>query len=249
MKSVWLVLGLAIFVISGCFQQQGLSAIDLTSQRGQVEAKTIQATRLLDTVDSDLSEFNTLYERFFEVIRPSLSPAFPLDLYRHAAMSCVTVALGTETAPGSPEAEAAERIGIGCAVPPLPALIAALNDVPEYRTNAYNGLIIIDGLREKRGILERRLRGLPQDTADMREYIASQRAEARRVDQTLARKKPEYSTDGYSKSQTTLKDWRQKLDALEFAVDALDSNKEQWTETLDLRLTELYRGISLLGSP
>jgi len=242
-------LGIAVFAITGCFRQQGLAAIDLTSQRGQVEAKTIQATRLLATVDRDLSDFNILYERFFEVIRPSLAPPFPLDVYRHAAMSCVTVALGTETAPGSPEAEAAERIGVSCAVPPLPALIEALNDVPERRTDAYNGLIIVDGLREKRGILERRLRTLPQDTSDMREYVASQRAEARRVEQELTRKKPEYSDVGYSESKSRLKDWRQKLDALEFAVDALDSNKDAWTETLDLRLAELYRGIALLGSP
>jgi hypothetical protein len=224
-----------------------LAAIDLTSQRGQVEAKTMQATRLLATVDADLTDFNGLYERFFTVIRPSLSPAFPVDLYRHATMSCVTLALGTETAPDSPEADAAERIGIGCAVPPLPALVEALDAVPDRRTEAYNGLIIVDALREKRGLLEDQLRSLPQDTSDMREYVASQRAEARRVEQALNRKKPEYSDAGYSESKARLKDWRQKLDALEFAVDALDANKETWTQTLDLRLAELYRGIALLG--
>ncbi len=242
-----LALCVAVFAIAGCFRQQGLTAIDLTSQRGQVEAKTIQATRLLETVDADLTDFNDLYERFFSVMRPSLSPSFPVDLYRHATMSCVTLALGTETIPDSPEAQAAERIGIGCAVSPLPALVEALDAVPDRRTDAYNGLIIVDALREKRGMLEGQLRSLPQDTSDMREYVASQRAEARRVEQALNRKKPEYSDAGYSESKARLKDWRQKLDALELAVDALDANKETWTQTLDLRLAELYRGIALLG--
>ena len=242
-----LALCVAVFATTGCFRQQGLPAIDLTSQRGQVEAKTIQATRLLATVDEDLKEFNDLYERFFSVIRPSLSPPFPVDLYRHATMSCVTLALGSETVPGSPEGEAAERIGIGCAVPPLPALITALDDVPDLRTDAYNGLIIVDALREKRGILERQLRSLPQDTTDMREYVASQRAEARRVEQALTRKQPEYTDATYSESKVRLKDWRQKLDALEFAVDALDASNKTWTQILDQGLAELYRGIALLG--
>lgn len=238
---------LLMFVLGGCWQQQGLTAIDLSAPVGQVDAKTAQAASLYASMDMDVGTFDVLFMQFITISKESWDAAFPVDLYRHAVMACLTQPLNAEVEPSTLEAEAAARAGIGCAVLPLPALETALEGSPQ-RDAAYDGLRAVDALREKRAILDQRLRALPRDTQDAREYVASQRVEARRVGQELQRRKPEYASDDYETSSARVVEWLKKLDALEAEVDRLESNHDAWEQVLQTRTAELYRGIALLGA-
>ena len=233
--------------VSGCFQQQGLKPLDLTAPTGQVDAKTSQTEHLYDVIQGDLSEFDALYGDFSGVAQHTWSDSFPLDLFRHAAMACATQALGAQAEPESPEAVSATELGLACEVVPLPALQTALNASREKET-ALTGLRAIDALREKRTLLEGRLRALPRDTNDMREYVASQRSESRRVDQELERRKPEYNDSDFATSKKRVREWQAKLDALEAAVERLDTSRAEWQTALETRMATLYRQISLLGT-
>lgn len=234
--------------LSGCFQRQGLPVLNVSPQIGQVENKTAQSQNALTTIETDLDELQTLVETLQQLPDTTWREPFPLDLYRHALMSCLTLPLNAETVPDSPEANAAEALGVTCAVLPLPPLVEALAK-DNGRQAATTGLQAVDAMREKRTILEARLRSMPRDLEDMREYVATQRAEARRVEQDLDRRKPEYLDKDFQASKSQLRAWRERLNTLEQAVEQLEARRPGWTSTMETRLAALYRIIATLGSP
>lgn len=233
--------------LMGCFQRQGLPALDVSPQIGQVEIKTRQSQNILATIDADLAELESLVDTLQKLPAQTWREPFPLDLYRHALMSCLTQPITAEIIPDSPETQAATSLDITCAVLPLPALVEALANNPD-REIANSGLKAVDAMRDKRTILEARLRSMPRDLGDMREYVATQRAEARRVEQDLDRRKPEFADKEFQASKAQLKAWRVQLNDLEQAVEQLEARRGAWTSDMESRLAALYRIIATLGS-
>lgn len=233
---------------TACFQQQGLPPLDLTTQLTQVQARSAQAERLLETVDSELEAVRSDHAAFRAIPQQTWTGDFPTDVYRHTCMACLIQPRNADVVPGSPEMLAAEEAAVGCAVLPLPALLEALRR-SSGREEALAGLRAVDQMREKRSIVESRLRSLPREISDMREDIATQRAESRRVEQELERKRPEYSSSDFQTSKARVTAWRDDLDRLEASVHALDERRVAWTQAMESELAEIYRYIATLGEP
>lgn len=197
-------------------------------------------------MSSRLEALRALEAAFFEVPAGAWAAPFPLDQFKHAAMSCLNEPF-TDAVPDPALQEVAQRLRISCAVPAAAVLDEALQDVPGRRAFAEDKLQQIDDVRLARSELQGRLRQLPAIARRTRNYLATRRAQARQVETEAQRRRSEYDRKSYQETMRRIAQHRARLDELEAAIGAVEQAIPQWSAQVGEVIDALYKRLSRLG--
>lgn len=237
----------ALVVLTGCWQPRQREALDLGEQTREVDATIASLQRLDAGVDTELAELSRVVDAIFAAPADTWAAPFPLDAYKHTAMSCLNAPFD-ESAPEPQVREAADRLGLRCAVAAALALEQELQAVDD-RAGALTRLRQVDDVRRRRYELQTRLRQLPALLRRTRAFLASRRAEARQMTAELRAREGEYARKSFSDSLRAIEDYEARLNALEEELTVLDTVTGAWSTTLAEVVERLYIDLSRLGSP
>jgi len=244
------LLASAALLTSACWgAAQSLSPPDLTDQTSEIDQTIARVDQIRETIKDDLDRFDALRRQFFEAPSNFYASPFPLDLFKHASMSCLNDPPSDQGSPAPPIAAAADQLGIDCAVAPLPPLVEALQAVPARRDTAVAKLQTIDRIRQIKFRLARRLRQLSSVVRRTRNYLATRRAEARQQTREIERRRPEYRRKEYEEARRRLAAYTARLDALDHAIAGLESAGPAWSRSLGTSIEAIYQDLSRLGRP
>ncbi len=236
-----------VAVCAGCWQaSQGRPAPDLTAQYEEVELTIDRLVRLGATVDDELADLRGRTGRFFDAPKQTWLAPFPLDAFKHAAMSCLNAPYN-EAAPEPTVQEVADRLGITCAVPAAVDLERQLADVPSVRSSALARLIELDEVRSVRAKLQSRLRQLPSILRRTRAYVGTRRAESRQMVKEIQSKQGEYGRKSYDEAMKRIEEYDARLSVLEAQIGSLEDATGRWSRQLAEIVDALYKGLSRLG--
>lgn len=237
----------AALVCCGCWQaRQGPGAPDLTAQNDEVDLTIERLTRLSETVDGELVELRTRTDAFFDAPQDAWRKPFPLDAFKHTAMSCLNAPYN-EAAPEPVVQEAADRLGITCAVAAALDLERRMAEAPSSRAVAMGRLLQIDEVRSLRAKLQSRLRQLPSILRRTRSYLGTRRAEARQMVKDVQSRQGEYSRKSYTEAMVTIERYEARLASLERQVAIVEDSAGRWSKRLAEIVDDLYNDLSRLG--
>jgi hypothetical protein len=240
-----LAVSVAVFS-AACAQRQGPKPPELSSEKSEVTQTVQRLERIEATMAADLEELTTLEQKFFDEESAAWAPPFPLDVFKHASMSCLNAPY-VETAPEPRVKEAADRLGISCAVPAARVFESRLDEAPSRREFGVRKLRQIDEMRSVRARLQARLRQIPAITQRTRNYLASRRAEARKLADELERRRPEYLKKDFEESMRRIEAYRARLDELETSIATVERSQARWSRDLGTVVDGLYKDLSRLG--
>ena len=234
-------------LLAGCWSaRRGPAPPDLSGQNSEI-AETAQRLELVgETMSSELQALQKLQTGFFDAPEGAWKAPFPLDQFKHAAMSCLNEPF-TDVLPDPALQKVAQRLRISCAVPAAGVLDAALERLPGRRSFAEEKLQQIDDVRLVRSELQGRLRQLPAITRRTRNYLAARRAEARQVEDDAQRRRSEYDRKAYQETMGRLAQHRARLDELEAAIDEVERSIPRWSGEVGGLIDALYKRLSRLG--
>jgi hypothetical protein len=232
---------------SSCFQaRRGPQPPDLSSERSEVAQTIEKLERIESTMASELDQLEALDREFFDEERSAWARPFPLDAFKHASMSCLNAPYVQNDAEPRVQ-EAADRLQVSCAVPAALSLEQRLNEVTTRRAFGVRKLRQIDQMRSVRTRLQDRLRQLPSITRRTRNYLASRRAEARKMVEAIERRRPEYLRKDFQEALRRVEQYRERLDALESSIATVERSIPRWSRTLGTVVDRLYKNLSRLG--
>lgn len=234
-------------VSTGCWQsRQGPAPPDLTEQVREIDATALRLVRIGETVDDELADLAARTETFFGTSASVWRKPFPLDAFKHTAMSCLNAPYN-EAEPEPIVREAAERLGISCAVPAALDLENQLVRAPSQKAPALEKLREIDQVRNVRAQLQTRLRQLPSILRRTRAFVSSRRAEARQMVKNIQSRQSEYGRKSYAEAMAQIERYEEQLAALEREIDELESASGRWSKDLGSIVDRLYKDLSRLG--
>lgn len=241
-------LGLALSFVLGlsCGRTTGLAPVEVAPQVERTQSRLNQLVELENSLSSAILVVESLETRFFDA-KISYEDPFPKDLFKHTAMACVTQAVWEEVEPESEPAIVADKLGVKCAVPPLPALETALYELPPpEREEALDAIRVVDKLRHNKAEIDQALLRAPRVIQEVLTWVAAARADLRQTENELNRRRPEYTDDDFELSMTRIRAAREEFDRLEELARRVNATLENRTERLERVMRTTYRGISLL---
>ena len=238
---------LLVIVVSGCWQgRRGLTPPDLTEQVTEVDGTISRLSRLVDTVDEELARLRSQADAFFDTPQTTWTSPFPLDAFKHVAMSCLNAPYSD--VPADPAVDAvARKIGITCAVPAAIDLDQRLAPGTDARRDALAKLVEIDALRSARAQLQSRLRQLPGILRRARAYVESRRAEALALSKNVKSRRTEYARRDYAEALEVIARYEKKLAELEDEIARLEDSSQSWNAELGVIVERIYKDLSRLG--
>lgn len=236
---------LALVLSTGCWQTARKSPPTLTEQALEVEETVERLARIEAAMDEELAGLRDLVGRFFSLPNDTWRAPFPVDLFKHTAMSCLNAPYD-ESPPDPSVQEVAEQFRITCAVAPLVVLREALGHEGVPRGEVLDNLRLVDELRSGRASLQSRMRQLPGILRRTHAFIEVRRSEARRTRQDLEARKAEYSRDALRASRAELDQYEVMLDSLLMQLVVLEEKGSTWSRELVVLVEQLYKGISYL---
>ena len=239
-----------MLLLSGCWQTGRKTPPALTEQAVEVAETTSRLVRIEVAMDEDLGALRDLIGRFFSIPEHTWVAPFPIDAFKHTAMSCLNAPYD-EATPDPAVQEVATQMGIACAVQPLVVLQAKLGADQMIEGGmagvALDSLRLVDGLRSGRASLQTRLRQLPGILRRTRAFSATRRLELRRHAQDLTARRGEYTRDGVRQALDELEHVEAQLDALDAQLLVLEEKEATWAREVGTLVEQLYKGISYLG--
>lgn len=240
---------LVVLLVTACGRTTGLTPVEVSHQTSEITRRTEGLVQTEEQLEGKLQRLEDL-AKTFNTTNLSYSPPFPKDLFRHAAMACVTEAPWAETEPGSEVELVAEKMGLRCKVVALPLLETKLSQLDSrQRTSAVALLQALDALRILRDDLDLALRQVPITVDDTERYVALARADLRQIDAELNRRRPEYVPDDFDTSKQRLQEARTTLDHLESLSKELAQHQSDRENRVEGTIRTIYRQIALLGEP
>ena len=242
-----LLAAILIVVASGCWQgRRGLTPPDLAEQVAEVDGTISRLSRLVDTVDDELDRLRSQADTFFATPQATWRAPFPLDAFKHVAMSCLNAPYSD--VPAEPEVErVARKIGTTCAVPAAVDLEGRLSPGTDERRDALAKLLEIDALRSARAQLQSRLRQLPGILRRARSYVEARRSEALALAKNVKTRRTEYARRDYAAALEIIEDYEKKLAELERQLERLESSSQSWNKELGVVVERIYKDLSRLG--
>lgn len=238
---------LAALVCSGCWQtRQSLEPPNLAAQNEEVDLTVERLQRIGATVDDELGQLRQLSADFFGAASGTWDHPFPLDSFKHTAMSCLNAPYNQEP-PEPSVSEAADRLGVTCAVPAALDLEHHLDETPAQRSIALAKLAQVDQLRSVRSKLQSRLRQLPSILRRARAYLSTRRAEARQMIKDAQARQTDYSRKSFDEAMHRIEAYEGRLTALDHQLTELEDASGRWSKQLGEIVDALYKDLSRLG--
>jgi len=234
-------------VLTGCWGvREGPQPPDLNGQNSEVEQTIARLQRIEETMAEELQALREAQRSFFDEQRGAWAPPFPLDAFKHTAMSCLNAPVADDQA--APEVnETATKLGITCAVPAAQVLDAQLDEAHTVRAFGVTKIRQIDEVRTARAKIQGRLRQLPSIARRTRNYLASRRAELRQTEAETERRRADYLRKDYEETMRRLRGYRDRLDALDDAIGEVEQSIPRWSREVGDAVDALYKDLSRLG--
>lgn len=236
----------AVVACCSCWQRPGLDVPDLASEHEEVAVTIARVARLGVTVDDELASLEQQTTAFFATPAGTWARPFPIDAFKHTAMSCLNSPY-TQTEPDPVSREVADRFGIVCAVAAAVELDGRLANLPAHRTIASQKLTEIDAIRDVRVRLQARLRQLPSIVRRTRSYLTTRRAEARQMAKDAQARRSEYGRKSFGEAIADIESYEARLDELDAELQRLEASTQRWSEQLGAIVDLLYKELSRLG--
>lgn len=240
---------LVVLWVTACGRTTGLTPVEVSHQTSEISRRTEIIVGLEAQLESKIARLEDL-AKTFNSVNLSYAAPFPRDLFRHAAMACVTEAPWAETEPGTQVEVVADKLGLRCKVVALPTLESELSLLDSrQRTAAVAILQALDALRILRDELDLTLRQTPETVNDTGRYIALARADLRQIEGELNRRRPEYVPADFETSKSRIQNTRETLDHLESLIKDLSAHQEERQIRVESVIRATYRSVAMLGEP
>ena len=237
----------AALLCSACWgAQQQLAPPELGEQRAEVAQTIERLERISATVDDEIIDLRDRSETFFSADASTWLKPFPLDSFKHTAMSCLNAPYNQED-PEPTVSDVAERFGVSCAVPAALDLEERTAAAPGQRPVVTEQLRNVDQLRNVRVKIQSRLRQLPSIVRRTRSYLSSRRAEARQMSKDIEARRADYGRKGFEEAMDRIEDYEDRLVELDRAIDVVEGSEGRWSKELGNVVDALYKNLSRLG--
>lgn len=212
-----------------------------SEREAKLRLQSIQAAE--ETIEREILRLDELVLSFQAQRELLLETDLPLARLRLVSMNC----LNTEYGDGLSTVIGLEGTPISC----RPEHLQTLQDsLAEYsvtsRDQALQFLYIIDQVRILRGALRQRLTRLPETIADHQDFIVEERANLRRIEADLARRRSLYSSADWADVMTLIGTQRVLLREFEGQLDQLAELYPQWPAILEEKVALVYFELSEL---
>lgn len=249
-----LVCLLASVTSSACWATApGIEPPSVTAPVSELEQLAVRLESIYAVLERDVTRMGTLRVEFFSPPAALYADPFPLDLFRHVALTCLNE-LPTEDLsrteeleepppepePDAPSEEDAEQPGEDIppeepvAQPPViqltcqPANLDFLfAQVPATRLEfARAQMKRVDEVRTLRLRIERRIARLPRILATASTQIAEKRAARRQLAEQVNKRKLDYNKDQWDETSRRLKRYEKEIQRSERALEVLQKQLE-----------------------
>lgn len=244
---------LCIFSL-GCTIFKGAPAPSFATQRNLVAEQSQRLQHISAVMNADLREFQQLHDAFFAHALDIYASPFPIDLFKQTAMSCLNKP--SSTVGESPEQLAYTRaqlisfrrrfgISLTCVPNELETCINTIvRRTPERLEFALAQLQNVDKLRRLRAKLKRRNTRLKAIIEQQYTRLATWRAEWRKTQAQLDRRRDEFNKNTWSITQTRLNRYKDNIEALKKSIVLLESTSVSWPNTLETLVDRFYRDLA-----
>lgn len=240
--------------------QQSLPPPEVAAQVNTIEREAERVGAIREVMRRDLGRVTALRQAFFEVPPDAYAPPFPLDTFRHAAMSCLQQphdgSRAVDEVEGAdvlmpeeaslPEEVAAKKFGVTCTPRALISLDEALEQ-PTHRALAREQLGRVDELRELSARIEARALKVNLITRRARTELADWRARRRQLVDETRRRELDYDREGWAETQRRLRAYEDSLARLATAIEDLEDDRPNWLPVLEQQTSDFTYDLAGVG--
>src|SRR5690554_222755 len=229
---------------SGCLRASGAAPLDLSVSQGQITDDSARLVQIRQVMERDLALLETSRQDFESAPRQIYRAPFPLDLYKYVAVDCFNEPYVVRA--GAPSQAPAQWT---CEPEYLGRLMVEIEQrVPEHKAAAMQQLQQLDRLRQMRAKLLFRLGQLPGVLGEMRQLLATRRADLRRMRAAEARRRTEYQGSDWQEMERRFERFEQELARLSQEVERLAEETPTWKPRVEAQISALYVHLTTLSA-
>lgn len=231
---------------SGCFNTRGPDPLDLSVAQQKISNDSQRLVQIRQVMERDLKELEALRLSFESAPQELYAHPFPLDLFKYVAMRCFNDPFDTRAG----DVGASEIDGLTCRSEYAGRLMVELHEqVPQHQAAALGQLTELDRLRQMRAKLLFRLGQLPGVLREMRQALATRRADLRRMRDAEARRRTEYRGDNWQEMERRFARFDQELNNLSTEIEQLAEVTPSWKPLVETQIAALYAHLTSLSAP
>ena len=229
-----LILGVMVAASPGCWlKRKGIAPPSVAQPVTELQRLSTRLQAVHTVLERDVARMETLRLEFFSAPSPLYAPPFPVELFRHVALSCLNelphpaeesmeggAPQSQEDAqePGQ-DAAAAPELVLTCQPVNLELLLGAVS--PARKSFTMEQLRRVDEMRTLRLKVARRLEQLPRMIEEAQLRVARQRAERRQLSEKLDQRRIDYDDTSWALAQKNLQRYAQEIDTVERSITQL----------------------------
>lgn len=259
-RALALVVWAASAGASGCFIASGPEPLDLSVSQGKITDDSERLVNIRQVMERDLAQLEASRKSFESTPTDLYRAPFPLDLFKYVAVLCFNepydMRPAKRAAPqvdeGAKEIEnEIEKLGDWTCEPEYAGrLMVALHEhVPQHQAAAMHQLTELDRLRQSRAKLLFRLGQLPGVLREMRQLLATRRADLRRMRAAEARRRTEYRGSDWEEMERRFDRFEQELTGLSQEIERLAKVTPSWKPLVEAQIVALYAHLTSLTAP
>lgn len=230
---------------TGCLRASGAAPLDLSVAQGHISDDRARLVQIRQVMERDLAQLKTSRQDFEAAPRHIYRAPFPLDLFKYVAVDCFNEPYVVR--PGAPSPASAEQWS--CAPQYLGRLLAEIEQkTPEHKAAAMQRLHQLDRLRQMRARLLFRLGQLPGVLGEMRQLLATRRADLRRMRAAEARRRTEYQGSDWQEMERRFERFEQEIAGLSQEVERLAEEVPTWKPRVEAQISALYAHLTTLSA-
>ncbi len=228
-------------------RRQGPETPKLEASVDRVDRRLERLRGIREVMQRDLERVETLSGELAGTSTDLFGGEFPLDLFKHVAVSCLNASSiepdddSEATADPSPSSDAP----LQCRPRFSDRLVDRIDErTPDRRDRAMRLLARVDEFHTLRSRLWTRLRKIGDILEETREFVASQRAALRKRRTRWERRRQELSPERWHQLSRRFSAYAARLEELEEASDQLAEAVDSWPKHLDRANREMYLAIT-----
>lgn len=241
---------------SGCFTASGPEPLDLSVSQQRIADDRGRLINIRNVMERDLAQLEASRKSFESAPTDLYQLPFPLDLFKYVAVLCFNEpydirAANRAVAQVEEDTKEVEKLGGWTCEPEYAErLMVALHEqVPQHQAAAMEQLTELDRVRQSRAKLLFRLGQLPGVLREMRQLLATRRADLRRMRAAEARRRTEYRGSDWEEMQRRFDRFEQELAELSQEIERLSEVTPTWKPMVEAQIVALYAHLTSLTPP
>lgn len=182
----------------------------------------------------DLERIQTLASEVRSTPTDLFGEPFPLPLFKHVAVECLNAASSSSEEPARPEKTPGTKDELECAPRFTDRLTSKLEAAaPASKSDALSLLRDLDEFQSLRLKLRTRIAKIADIVEANRNFLATRRAQLRKLRQRWRERRPEISRPRWRELQNNFEQLADDLDELERQTDQIEDQARAWPDTVD----------------